>query len=140
MTNAIEVAELSTAADRQEMAEGILSLLQLDRQARELRAAGFEIGISCQKEGITASATPAGGTAPTLTARVNVAEWWDPKQLSNDEWSRQLAHALAAALRAAGKRAMLADDRARYEYTPPGYHRLRLQVPVQPGRGFRMAR
>jgi DNA-binding IclR family transcriptional regulator len=115
VTNAIEVAELSTAGDRQEMAEEILSLLRLNRQARELRENGFEIGISCQKEGITASATPAGGTVPTLMARVNVAEWWDPKQLSNDEWSRQLAHALAAALRAARKRAAIADDRARYE-------------------------
>jgi hypothetical protein len=138
--NTIEVAEPSTAFDRQEMAERILSFLRLDRQARELSDADFEIGISCREEGITASARQAEGRTPVLTARVNVAEWWDAKQLSKDEWSRQLAHALAAALRAAGKRAAVGDGRPRYEYTPPSHRRLRLQVPLQPGRGFRLAR
>jgi hypothetical protein len=140
VTNATVVTKQSTAIDRQEMAEEILVLLRFGRQVKALLESGYEIGILCGEIGIMANATPTGGAGPTLTARVNVAEWWDPKQLSKEEWSRQLAHALSTALRAAGKRAGIADYGTRYESPLPAHRRLRLQMPLQPGRGFRLAR
>jgi hypothetical protein len=140
VTSSTVVAEPGVAGERQQMAEGILTRLRLTRWARELLDSGYEIGIACQDEGVTANVSLAGSAGAALTARVNVGEWWDPKQLSKEEWSRQLAHALTAALRAAGKRAGINDDRARYEFPSPAHGRLRLQVPLLPGRGFRMAR
>jgi hypothetical protein len=140
VTNATVARKQSTAGDRQEMAEEILALLRIGRPAKELLENGYEIEIMGGEGGITANATPAAGTGTVLTARVNVVEWWDPKQLSKKAWSYQLAHALSTALRAAGKRARVPDDRIRYESPSPAHRRLRLQIPLQPGRGFRMAR
>jgi hypothetical protein len=141
VTNLTSVADDGTLAGRQAIAAEVLALLNAERVVQPMREQGYQIGISCNEDSIAASATAVGSTRPTFTARVNVVEWWDAKELGQQEWARQLSHALAVALRAAERRTSTSvPDRARYGVGATYPDRLRLRLPAVPARGTRMAR
>lgn len=132
-----DVAADGVPVPREAMAEQILSELKRARRVIPLIEQGYRVGITCEPDGIVASATTLESELPSLTARLNVAEWWDSKELGADEWARQLAHALAGALRAAEKRAGGERGRGGPERSYPG--RLRLRMPTLPGRGYQVS-
>jgi hypothetical protein len=137
VTYTTNVAAEGTTSPHEAMANRILALLENAQHVVPLREKGYQIGISCDESGIVASATAVESAQPTLTARVNVAQWWDAKQLGDVEWARQLAHALAGALRTQDRRSSV-DDRGRYGFERAAPGRLRLRMPVLPGRSYRV--
>ncbi len=137
MTYTTNVAAEGTALPREAMATRIHLRLEGEPHVAPLREKGYEIGISCDETGIVASATAVVSSQPTLTARLNVSQWWDAKELGEEEWARQLAHALAGALRAQDRRSSTEDrGRSGYDRAMPG--RLRLRLPTVPGRAVRL--
>lgn len=122
-------------ADRAAMAGRILARLLDERLLRPLLERGYEIDVSGEAGFVAATAAPIAGEGACLVARINVADWWDAKELTTDEWARQLSHALAVALR---REARLGtergrDDRPRYAVGSRSRRRLRLRVALVAG-------
>jgi hypothetical protein len=110
------------------LAETILARLKQDRHLIALQEQGYEIGITCHADGIVASATAVDRALPSLSTRMRVGEWWDPKELEETEWAERLARALAVALCTAERRCT-PGVRTRYRPGAPYPGRLRLRGP-----------